>query len=94
MLWLIIVSFAANSAKGLLKPYFADIIEQFKPYLVPHSDTGGMSEEDMRKLQIQTLGIEAIPTLLSDALKYFCLNLFIRELWFEEFIFIDSQRNL
>jgi hypothetical protein len=27
-------------------------------------------------------------------LKYFCLNLFIRELWFEEFIFIDSQRNL
>ncbi|XP_056015924.1 importin-4-like isoform X2 [Ostrea edulis] len=45
----------ANSAKELLKPYFADIIEQFKPYLVPHSEAGGMSEEDMRKLQIQTL---------------------------------------
>lgn len=45
----------ANSAKSLLKPYFADIIEQFKPYLAPHSEAGGLSEEDMRKLQIQTL---------------------------------------
>ncbi|XP_062580344.1 importin-4-like, partial [Saccostrea cucullata] len=45
----------ANSAKELLKPYFADIIEQFKPYLVPHSETGDTSEEDIRKLQIQTL---------------------------------------
>lgn len=50
--------FAANSAKSLLKPYFADIIEQFKPYLAPHSEAGGLSEEDMRKLQIQTLGTD------------------------------------
>nr|XP_022312451.1 importin-4-like isoform X1 [Crassostrea virginica] len=45
----------ANSAKELLKPYFGDIIEQFKPYLAPHSEMGGLSEEDTRKLQIQTL---------------------------------------
>lgn len=54
----LISMFAANSAKSLLKPYFADIIEQFKPYLAPHSETGGLSEEDTRKLQIQTLGTD------------------------------------
>lgn len=54
----LISMFAANSAKSLLKPYFADIIEQFKPYLAPHSEAGGLSEEDMRKLQIQTLGTD------------------------------------
>lgn len=56
---------SANSAKELLKPYFGDIIEQFKPYLAPHSEMGGLSEEDTRKLQIQTLGT---------AISYSCLQ--------------------
>ena len=47
----------ANAAKEGLRPYFLDIMEQFKLYLVPQSESSVITDEEMRKLQIQTLGI-------------------------------------
>lgn len=54
----LILMFVVNFVKSLLKSYFADIIEQFKLYLVFYLEVGGLLEEDMRKLQIQILGID------------------------------------